>query len=626
MKKTKEEFLKDLRENKKYTEDSKEITKVVENMDDVNFEKELMTYSKALQIVNQYIAANETNFGNYDANALKEYTQSNYNKQKVLKYLTLTLTNQFANQELSDKYLDYFIKEVENIIGEKNNSIENGLSKSFSKVYFRIDSYNNISNMILNFRKKYEPGFSINSYDQDLKDLNENLRNLDELNSLDEILKGDVLANKVAEDEYKLIKVELDKCKHNAQNDENLKNIDYLKGKLKSDKVTPDEIANFIQQQLEDVALRNENSLNEFIEVMAQLNTSQYSHNNILMLYIQCIRNDRTPLLACESEWAKKGYEIPSKEKNEAMQIYIPKTENEYVEKNEEGKVVRHIRTKSKKESEELEERIANGENIEKRTWTSFFPKDVIYSIDQVVDAKTKKPIEEKDKPAHIQRFNSKAQITEDQLPLVEKLEKLATKLGLNLKTEKMGSALGYVSSDEIGKEFNTLAINKDIEDKEKKIWTLTHEIGHHLCKHWERGVGRSTSIPKEYQLSKQDREVQAQLISHLVATHYGIKGNVSFSSSYINAYGGDFDNPEAKNKFYGNVRIVLPISQGIVELIDNSGTEIDNESFKKLTNIPVDYLTVDKKTGNAKVVSESIVNKIISQQQKGKQAERVAE
>jgi len=352
-------------------------------------------------------------------------------------------------------------------------------------------------------------------------------------------------------------------------------------------KYNAEDLQKYLAKELGERALKDDKAYKEFIEFMASFRSSRYSVRNQLLLYIQAADKDYLPIFGTFDEWKEKKTSIKAGEKG--LTICRPIFSDVYytgeLVLSPSGKMVpeRLVKfTLSKEKIEELEEGVKNGTVRKETELTSFCYVDSIFSMSQTT-------MKEQDRIEYLQRYNA-INTSEENVELYGKLVSIAAALGRNVEEiDIKDESLGWV--ERIG---DKIAIKKDMP-VDSKCSVLAHEIGHHVL-HIRNATAETRS----------QKEVQAQLFSHLAMLKLGIDAEKQFSLSYINNWlkaGGksatlsDTDGKELSpgQVLQSNLTVVLPAVDLLIQTVGERGQAIDKDSLKKLQNYTVERLQNEK-------------------------------
>jgi hypothetical protein len=131
----------------------------------------------------------------------------------------------------------------------------------------------------------------------------------------------------------------------------------------------------------------------------------------------------------------------------------------------------------------------------------------------------------------------------------------LATELGINVERgAAMGREMGYAAGDHINITSNIDGVNK--------AGTFIHEIAHELL-HFKKG---SVFHIDDENMTKQDKEIQAESVSYIVLKHYDLP--VKHQATYLTLWK---TNQDALRK---NLGVIKKVSDFIIQKIDEIAAE----------------------------------------------------
>lgn len=316
-------------------------------------------------------------------------------------------------------------------------------------------------------------------------------------------------ADKAAAQAQQPVAVQEEQPKHTPKQKQNIKTV--LGGKYNAD-----ELQKYLTKELEENALKNAQSEKEFLTFLASFRSRQYSVRNQLMLYIQAAQNGYMPIFGTFEEWKGKGTSIQPG--THGLTICRPIfTDVYYEEVNVDGEIKkqRYVKFATTKEKlKELEEGVKAGKVEKKSELTHFIYTDSVFSMSQTT-------MTEEQRIEYLQRYNALNTSTEN-AELYEKLKAVSEVIGRPVVEKPIkGEELGWVERAENGE----IVIKADMPI-DAKISVLAHEIGHKLL-HIQNATAENRA----------QKEVQAQLFSHLAMLKLGIDAEKQFSLSYINSW-----------------------------------------------------------------------------------------
>jgi hypothetical protein len=358
-------------------------------------------------------------------------------------------------------------------------------------------------------------------------------------------------------------------------------NIKSLLGKYNAD-----ELQKFISKELEENALKSEQAEKQFIEFLASFRSSRYSARNQLMLYIQAYLNEYVPIFGTFDEWKEKGTSIQPG--THGLTICRPIFSDVYYEiREEDGKQIkdRHVKfALSKEEIDRLEDGVKQGTVIKETELTSFVYTDSAFSMSQTT-------MTEDQRIEYLQRYNALNTSTEN-AALYDKLKEISLAIGRPVEEQAIASeALGWVERSDEGK----IVIKADMP-VDAKVSVLTHEIGHKLL-HIQNATAENRA----------QKEVQAQLFSHLAMLKLGIDAEKQFSLSYINnwikasdKYPPVFD-ADGRELSKGevlqlNLLTVIPAVDALMKTVGGKEQPIDKQALQALKDYNVEQKQAPQK------------------------------
>ena len=343
-----------------------------------------------------------------------------------------------------------------------------------------------------------------------------------------------------------------------------------------------EELSKFLAKELEESALKGEKEYKEFMQFIAGFRSSRYSPRNQLLLYIQAMQQELLPVFGSFDEWKERNTSIKSGEKG--LTICRPLFSDVYYDSEHfvlmpGGKFEpeRQLKfTLSKEKIAELEEGVKNGTVRKETELTSFYYVDSVFSMSQTT-------MQEQDRIEYLQRYNA-TNTSEENTDLYGKLVGIAAALGRNVEERSIkDESLGWVE-----REGDKIVIKKEMPT-DSKISVLAHEIGHTLL-HIKNAVAEDRA----------QKEVQAQLFSHLAMLKLGIDAEKQFSLSYINnwlkagAKGAPMFDAAGNEMTPGqvlqvNLAAVLPAVDLLVQTVGEKLQPVDADSLKKLQGYSAD-------------------------------------
>lgn len=336
-----------------------------------------------------------------------------------------------------------------------------------------------------------------------------------------------------------------------------------------------EELTNFLSKELEERALKDDVAKNEFLQFIAKFRSSRYSPRNQMLLYVQAQEKDLMPVFATFNEWKGQGTSVAEGERG--LTICKPVFHTVYIEpsKVEGEEPKRHLKfTLKAKEIKEFEERVSKGEMSKENVITSFYYTDCVFSLSQT-------KMQEQERIDYLQRYNNESLPSADHEKLYQRLVFVAQELGRPVTEKEIkGESLGWVTVADNG----GIVIKNDMPT-DAKISVLAHEIGHKLL-----------HIQNKTADSRAQKEVQAQLFSHLAMLKLGIDAEKQYSLKYINSWlkRGESDAPMFDEKgreltkgesLQQNLLAVLPAVDKLIETIsvENEADLVNNDSLSEL-------------------------------------------
>lgn len=336
-----------------------------------------------------------------------------------------------------------------------------------------------------------------------------------------------------------------------------------------------EELQKYLAKELEERALKDDKAYKEFIEFISSFRSSRYSARNQLLLYLQAADKGYLPVFGTFDEWKDRQTSIKAGEKGLTIcrpifsdvyytQELVPSPSGEMVPE----RLIKF--TLSKEKIKELEEGVKNGTVRKETELTSFCYVDSVFSMSQTT-------MQEQDRIEYLQRYNA-TNTSDENVELYGKLVAIAAALGRNVEERDIkDESLGWVEC--IG---DKIAIKKDMP-VDSKCSVLAHEIGHTIL-----------HIRNDVAEGKSQKEVQAQLFSHLAMLKLGIDAEKQFSLHYINGYlksgikSAPMFDAQGNELSPGqvlqvNLAAVLPAVDLLVQTVGDKLQSVDTDSLKKL-------------------------------------------
>ena len=368
-------------------------------------------------------------------------------------------------------------------------------------------------------------------------------------------------------------------------------------------KLSSTELAEKMTEQLESIQFDVASERQEFFKFLSGFNSYNYSYRNCMLLRAQAEERGLMPVFASMKEWNKKHTSIKSGQR--ALLLCTPQKYNVYFGKNEDGQTMLLPFTFDKNEIEEREKLVKEG-ILTKSQRVTFNYLPTIFSITQT-------NMQEGEKVKYLQQYNSH-NTSEQNLTILNKEMELCNKLGIQVAERETGNAaLGFLDYG-----YNTIVIDENMP-VDAKISTLTHELGHYLFhRHPEINPKLNKSKEKNpYLLSHENREIQAQLFSHIVLEGLGVDSESQYSLRYINGY--LFKNEKnqtmslsevSSSTLHAHLSIVHEQALNVTKLLKQE--EISELEIKILNDFMPDRYLFDE----ARQKAEVILNESISTQE----------
>lgn len=355
-------------------------------------------------------------------------------------------------------------------------------------------------------------------------------------------------------------------------------------------KISNTDINKILISQLESIDLDVAEDRQKFFKFLAGFKSSSYSFRNQMLLMFQCEARGFAQVTGTFSEWKKNKTYIKPGEK--AMTICVPNIYTGYlaVETDESGVKRKTILPNpiTPQEKAKYNKKVAEGE-YEKIEYTKFRYANCIFAINQTA-------MKEQDREKYLQRYNA-YNTTKENEGVYDRLKVIVGKCGITLKEEdKNIEATGYITHNT-----NEIYISSEMP-VDAKISVLTHELGHYLMKHTEKKY-----YPEGYELNHPNRELQAQLISHVVLEGVGINSESESSLKYINHYIGENRengtlNEVKKDRLFCHLQLTSDVSSDLINAI--TAEELTDEHIKKLNDFQPNYYKFDAITGKSSIVT----------------------
>lgn len=378
--------------------------------------------------------------------------------------------------------------------------------------------------------------------------------------------------------------------------------------------LTVEQLQEKIKQQIGQVRLNEPKERQEFFKFISGFNSAGYSLRNTMILYAQAKELGCSPVFGTLKEWNKKGTAIKAGE--HAMIICMPQKFDVYFEKNGNDSIKLPF-TWDKHEKEQRERRVKTGELVKKEALT-FFYKNCVFSIDQT-------SMREEDRIKYLQRYNGHNTSTENE-KLLDKEIQLCKALGIEVQyDDNARSAIGFLEY-----KYDKIHLKQDMP-VDSQLSVLTHELGHYLFHRHEQindMLYKGDRKENPYLLNHHNREIQAQLFSHIVLEGLGIDSENEYSTKYISSYlSVDEKTKQAieltdvgQEILYAHLNIVFNEAKTFTKMVQQD--EIKQEEINNLKSFMPDRYTYDVAANKATV----ILNSEIEAQEKEKLAKQQAE
>lgn len=270
----------------------------------------------------------------------------------------------------------------------------------------------------------------------------------------------------------------------------------------------------FLMSEFKKIRLDTEKDRQEFLKFCAGFKSSAYSTRNTIMLVCQAKAMEVLPVFGTYNEWREKcGVAVRRGEA--AMTICVPRPIDGYIAKDSKGQdcFIRKAYLNAEQQRE-YEEKVKSGE-AKSHTILNFTFKPSIFSLSQTT-------MKEQDRVKYLQRYNE-YNTEGDNNVLYSKLRAIAQGLNLEVIEQPItDERLGWIDYRD-----NKLVVKADMPIN-SKCSVYVHEIGHKLL----HGSAHDRS-----QLSRADREIQAELTSRLLMEKVGLNSSLEFQNRYISDY-----------------------------------------------------------------------------------------
>lgn len=389
-------------------------------------------------------------------------------------------------------------------------------------------------------------------------------------------------------------------------------------GELSKDELkqlTASELADRMTEELDSIQFDIAKERQEFFKFISGFNSYNYSYRNCMLLKAQADARGLMPVFASLKEWNKQGTSI--KPGQRALLLCTPQKYNVYYSQDENGNPMMLPFTWDKKEIAEREKLVKEG-ILTKAQKISFSYLPTIFSITQT-------KMQESEKVAYLQQYNSH-NTSEQNLEILNKELALCEKLGIEVVERETGTAaLGFIDYD-----YNKIVVDSSMP-VDARISTLTHELGHYLFhRHPEINPKLNKSKTKNpYMLSHENREIQAQLFSHIVLEGLGVDSESQYSLRYINGY--LFKNEKNKtmslsdvsaSSLHAHLSIVHEQALNVTKLLKQE--EISELEVKQLNDFMPDRYLFDTTRQRAEVIlNETVLAQEAEIKQQAEKAQR---
>lgn len=349
------------------------------------------------------------------------------------------------------------------------------------------------------------------------------------------------------------------------------------------------QIQELLVAQLEKVDMDSSEDRIKFFKFMSGFNNSHYTVRNKILLFAQCMARDYIPVCGSFNEWKERNVFVNKGE--QGLSICVPYKYNMYTQKINQDGVEFNVRLPfpiTQQEVTDYDEAVKEGK-YQKHELTGFRYSNTIFSLNQT-------NMKEEERLKYIQRYNGH-NTSEENADIYKRLKVIVGELGITLREEESNKEyLGYVSKNDKKEIFVKLDMPLDA-----KISVITHELGHFLMRHTNK------DFPDQYSLGKGDREIQAQLVSHLVCEGVGVDTENESSIKYLNSYLGDNRymgklEDISKEKLFCHLQLVSGISNDLKMAITSD--ELTKEQIKILQNFVPDIYQIDEETGRPTVIN----------------------
>lgn len=327
----------------------------------------------------------------------------------------------------------------------------------------------------------------------------------------------------------------------------------------------------------------------KFFKFMSGFNNSHYTMRNRMLLLAQCNARSYIPVCGSFKEWKDRKVFVNKGETG--LAICVPYKFYNYTQKIDDDGVPFTIRLPfpvTQEEVDDYEAGVKEGK-YEKHELTGFRYSNTIFALNQT-------NMKEEERLKYIQRYNGH-NTSEENAEIYKRLKVIVGELGITIHEEESNKEyLGYVTRNG-GKD---LFVKLDMP-MDAKISVITHELGHFLMRHAD------ANYPDQHELGKSDREIQAQLVSHLVCEGIGVDSENESSINYLNSYLGENRymgklEDISKEKLYCHLQLVGDLCTELKNAILSD--ELTKQQIKDLKDFVPDIYQIDDETGKPTVIN----------------------
>lgn len=345
------------------------------------------------------------------------------------------------------------------------------------------------------------------------------------------------------------------------------------------------EIDDMIINQLEQSRIKSKEDKLEFLAWYSRFPCNDYSMRNKVAILIQCEENKCLPIVAGYNQFKEMNIHVLQGEKAR-IGICYKRDQTFYLSKDENGVFRKFVNynTHSKLEKKACEEKVQSGE-YKKITQSYFKWGTNLFTLEQT-------DLPESERPEFIQRY-TKTNDTAENIKLYEKMLKLCDCIDIVVEEKNThNSALGWITNDLHPDGANIVTINKDMPI-DAKLSCLAHELGHYFMKHTD-----TSYYPERFKLSHKQKEIQAQLVSHLVLNSLGVDTQNESSAKYLNSYIGensldsDVMSSLSTEEFYKSLALVDDLSKKMSGCLKME--EITKENLTELIEFEPNFIEYD--------------------------------